>query len=355
MAKKDYYEVLGVKKEAGADEVKRAYRKLARKYHPDVNKASGAEAKFKEINEAYQVLSDPDKRAQYDYYGSAQSQPGFEGFGGNSAPFQGFEGFGDFNDLFDTFFGGGMHGGRREPARGADLRYDLRISLEQATSGLEKEINIVHFVTFHNCKGSAAKPGSKPTQCQTCHGTGQVRRSQRTILGSFTQVTPCPTCYGQGKTISSPCHDCSGSGREKKNQNITIKVPAGIDSGYRVRVAGRGDAGKNGSAPGDLYLFITVEPHAKFNREGTHLYYKQKISFIQAALGDELQIPTLTGPISLKIPKGTQPNTTFTIKGKGLPSLNKPGTGHLYVLIEVEIPTKLSPKQEELLQQYKNA
>jgi len=356
MASKDFYEVLGVKKEASADEIKRAYRKLAREYHPDVNKASGAEAKFKQINEAYQTLSDPSKRSQYDYYGSAGGAGGggFSGFGGGGSPFQGAEGFGDFQDIFDTFFGGG--GARRAgPSRGADLRYDMRLGLEDAARGFEKEINIVHFVACQSCKGSGAKPGSKPKKCSTCGGAGQVRRQQQTILGSFTQVGTCPTCHGQGETISDPCKDCGGDGRAKKTQNIKVKIPAGIDNGYRLRVSGAGDAGKNGAPPGDLYIFISVEQHPKFNRDGNHLYHKAKISFVQAALGDEISVPTLDGRTTLKIPKGTQPNTTFTIKDKGMPILNRRDHGHLYVLVEVEIPTKLSKKQEELLEQYKNA
>lgn len=351
---RDHYGILGVKKDASADEIKRAYRKLARQHHPDVNKEAGAEEKFKEINEAYQVLSDPNKRSQYDYYGTAggPAGTGFEGFdfGGG---FQG--GFGEFGDIFDVFFGGQGRGRRTGPQRGADLRYDLRISLEDAAKGIEKELNIVHFVSCTTCKGSGAKPGTKPVRCSSCNGAGQIKKSQRTILGSFTQVVPCPTCRGSGETISSPCESCRGEGRIKKRHNIKVKIPAGIDTGFRLRVAGAGDAGQKGAPQGDLYIFINVEHHPLFNRDGENLYYRTKIDFIQAILGDEITIPTIEGKASLKIPAGTQPNTNFRIKGKGMPVLNRRDRGNLYVLVEVEIPAKLSKKQAELLKQYKNA
>ncbi|MFC1571732.1 molecular chaperone DnaJ [Candidatus Margulisiibacteriota bacterium] len=353
MAKRDYYEVLGVSKTASADEIKRAYRKLARQYHPDINKESGAANKFKEINEAYQNLSDPNKRSQYDYYGTAGGPGGgFEGFGGG---FQGFEGFGEFGDLFDMFFGGQRGGRRTRQERGADLRYDLRISLEDAAKGIEKELNVVHFVGCSACKGSGAKPGTKPSQCSTCKGSGQIRKSQRTILGSFTQVVPCNTCRGSGQVISSPCQTCHGEGREKKSQKIKVKIPAGIDSNSQLRVSGAGDAGAKGASPGDLYVFIYVDQHPLFNRDGTNLYYRTKISYLQAILGDEIEIPTLTGKAALKIPPGTQPNTNFRIKDQGLPSLERREHGSLYVLVEIDIPSKLSKSQEELLKKLKNA
>ncbi len=352
MSKRDCYEVLGVQKGASADEIKRAYRKLARKYHPDVNKEPGADAKYKEINGAYQTLSDPNKRSQYDYYGHAGAGMG----GGQGAGFSGFEGFGEFSDIFDVFFGGGGGRGRRQgPSRGSDLRYDLRITLEQAAKGFEKEIEIPHFVSCSSCKGSGAKAGSKPVKCSACNGTGQVKRTQRTILGSFSQVGACPTCHGSGQIIKDPCPHCQGAGREKKKHKIKLKIPSGIDSGYRLRVAGAGDAGEKGAPSGDLYVFIMVEPHPFFNRDGDNLYHQIKIPFIQAILGAEIEVPTLTGKAKLKIPKGTQPNTTFRIKNQGMPGLNQRDKGHLYVLVEIEIPTKLTRQQEELLKQYKNA
>jgi molecular chaperone DnaJ len=350
----DYYESLGVNKNASADEIKRAYRNLARKYHPDVNKESGAEAKFKEINEAYQILSDPNKRSQYDYYGSAGGPGGFGG-GGFEGGFQGFEGFGEFGDLFDMFFGGQRGGRRNEPQRGSDLRFDLRITLKEAAHGVEKELDLSHYITCQTCKGSGAKSGTKPLTCGNCHGTGQIKKSQRTILGNFTQVAPCPTCKGSGEVIASPCDTCHGDGRTRKKHQVKVKIPAGIDSGYRLRVAGAGDAGIKGAVPGDLYVFITVEPHQYFNRDGDNLYYRTKISFIQAILGDEIKIKTIDQETALKIPPGTQPNTQFKIKDEGMPVLNGRGKGNLYVLVEIEIPTKVSAAQVELLKKYKNA
>ena len=350
---RDYYKILGVSKDSSPDDIKRAYRKLAREYHPDVNKAAGAADKFKEINEAYQVLSDPGKRSQHDYYGKAGGAGGFEGFdfGGG---FQGFEGFGEFGDLFDAFFGSGGRK-RDQPERGADLRYDLNITLEEAALGVERELNILHFVSCPNCKGSGAKPGTKPTKCSTCKGTGQLRKTQRTFLGSFSQIVPCTTCHGTGEVISNPCEDCRGDGRIKKTHKVSVKIPAGIDSGYRLRVAGAGDAGRKGAPAGDLYVFIEVETHPYFNRDGKDLYYRAKISFLQAILGDEIKIPTIDGETTLKIIPGTQPNTKYKIKEKGVPSLEYRGRGDLYVLVEVEIPTKINKAQEEILNKFKNA
>lgn len=352
---RDYYEILGVSKTASADEIKRAYRKLAREFHPDVNKQAGAADKFKEINEAYQTLSDPNKRSQYDYFGQAGPQASQGGFGGFDfgGGFQGFEGFGEFGDIFDVFFGGSRGGRRPVRERGADLRYDLRITLEQAAHGLEKEITLPHFVSCETCKGSGAKAGTTPSKCQACQGTGQTRKSTHTILGSFTQVVPCPTCQGTGAVIKTPCDSCKGEGRVKKSHKIAVKIPAGIDTGQRLRVAGAGDAGAKGSPAGDLYVFITVEPHLHFNRERENLYYQTKISFVQAILGDELKIPVLDGQTTLKIPPGTQPHTNFRLKGLGLPILQQRDRGDLYVLVKVEIPKKLSHDQEQLLKKYK--
>jgi molecular chaperone DnaJ len=356
--KKDYYEALGVAKGASADEIKRAYRKLAREYHPDVNKASGAEAKFKEINEAYQVLSDPNKRSQYDYYGSAGGQGGAgfggfdfnQGFGGG-----GFEGFGEFGDIFDVFFGGQRGGRKSGPQRGADLRYDLKLTLSEAATGLDKDITLTHYITCETCHGSGAKAGTKPSTCRHCNGTGQIKKTQQTILGSFTQVVPCQICHGSGQVINDPCPTCRGEGRVKKTQKINVKIPAGIDNDFRLRVTGAGDVGPKGAANGDLYIFIQVEPHPLFNRDGDQLYYRTKISFIQAALGDEIKVPTLDGQATLRIPPGTQPNSNFKLKGKGMPSVNKREKGDMHILVEVEIPTKLNNAQRDLLEKYKHA
>lgn len=354
---RDYYEILGITKSASADEIKRAYRKLARQYHPDVNKESGSAEKFKEINEAYQILSNPNKRSQYDYYGKA-GEPGgfgFEGFEGSGGPFQGFEGFGEFGDLFDMFFGGQRGSRRAAPQRGSDLRFDLRITLEEAAKEIEKEIQIPHFVGCTTCKGSGAKPGTTQVKCSACNGSGQIKKAQRTILGSFTQVVPCQTCQGKGTVIKTPCETCHGDGRMKKRHSVKVKIPAGIDSGHRLRVAGAGDAGAKGAPAGDLYIFIYVEPHTFFNRENENLYYRKRISFTQAILGDDVQIPIIDGQISLKIPRGTQPNTNFKIKGKGMPVLGRREHGNLFVLVEVEIPTKISRQQEDILKKFKNA
>ncbi|MFH1826118.1 MAG: molecular chaperone DnaJ [bacterium] len=354
MTKRDYYEVLGVAKTASADEIKRAYRKLARQYHPDVNKEAGSADKFKEINEAYQVLSDPNKRSQFDYYGQSAGQTG-QGFGGFDfgGGFQGFEGYGEFGDLFDVFFGQQRGGRRQTKQRGADLRYDLRITLQDAAAGLEKELEITNFAVCDNCKGSGAKPGTKSSKCSTCQGSGQVKRTQRTMLGNFTQVTACPTCGGNGEKIESPCSTCQGEGRVKKRRTVKVQIPAGIDSGYRLRVTGAGDAGAKGAGSGDLYVFISVEPHPLFERDGTNLYHRIKISYLQAILGDEIEVPTLTSTATLKIPPGTQPNTNFRIKGQGVASIEYRGKGDLYVLIEVEIPKKISRTEEEALRKLK--
>lgn len=353
--KRDYYEILGVSKKASQDDIKRAYRNLARKNHPDVNKEPGAAEKFKEINEAYQILSDPQKRSQYDYFGQAGAGAGPGGFGGfEGFDFgRGFEGFGEFGDLFDVFFGRERGGHRAGPEHGEDLRLDLRITLEEAARGMEKELEVPHFTACSTCKGTGAKPGTSPVRCGSCNGSGQVRRSQRTILGSFTQIITCPTCRGSGEVIQSPCPDCKGTGREKKKHRVKVKVPAGIDSGYRLRVAGAGNAGSKGGTPGDLYVFITVEQHPLFNRDGANLYFRTEITFIQAILGDEIKVPTLYGESTLKIPAGTQPNTNFKLKEKGLPVLQGHGKGDLYVLIEVKIPAKLNKEQEELLRRFK--
>jgi molecular chaperone DnaJ len=355
---KDYYEVLGVGKQASADEVKKAYRNLARKYHPDVNKEAGSADKFKEINEAYQVLSDPQKRSQYDYFGQAGGPQGAGGFGG----FEGFDfggagNFGDFGDLFDMFFGGRQGAARHRggPEQGEDLRLDLRITLAEAAKGVDKELEVPHYVACTACRGSGARPGTTPVKCTTCQGSGQVRKSQRTVLGSFSQIITCPTCRGSGQTIASPCPTCHGNGREKKKHTVKLKVPAGIDSGYRLRVAGAGNAGTKGGPPGDLYVYIEVQPHPLFNRDGANLYFRTEISFIQAILGAEIKVPTIDGDTSLKVPPGTQPNTNFKLKEKGLPHLQGKGKGDLYILVEVKIPAKLTKRQEELLRQYDHA
>ncbi len=363
---RDYYEVLGVDKNASTEDIKKAYRRLARQYHPDVNKESGAAEKFKEINEAHQILSDQQKRAAYDRFGKAGAQQGFgqqggAGFGGFGG-FEGFDfsgsfsqsGFNDIGDLFDMFFTGGS--GRQRgssshgPSRGHDLRLDVAITLQEAAHGIEKEFEISHLIKCKKCGGSGAKPGTSAQVCPRCKGAGQVQVSQRTILGNFTQVTTCPSCQGQGKTISSPCPDCRGTGRSRERQKINVKIPPGVESGHKLRVSSAGDTGQNNGPSGDLYIYLTVKEDSSFEREGADLYCKTSISITQACLGSNIEVPTIYNKkVELKIPSGTQPNTTFRIKGQGMPRLNRAGIGDQYVLVDIKIPSHLTGEQKELL------
>jgi len=350
MAKRDYYEVLGVSKDATTDEIKKAYRKLARQYHPDANPGDqNAEAKFKEINEAYVVLCDPEKRAGYDRFGHAD--PNGQGFGGFGGFGGGFGDFGGFGDIFDMFFGGG---GRRRtgPERGSDIRTDIEISLKDAAFGLEREIKVPRVETCGTCGGSKAAAGSKPQTCSTCGGTGQVQYSQSTPFGRVVQSRTCDRCHGTGKIIDKPCPTCRGTGQVRKTRNIKINVPPGVDNGSRLRLAGEGEAGVRGGPPGDLYVYIHVKPHRIFQREGDDLICEIPVSFAQAALGDELDVPTLDGKARLKIPEGTQSGTIFRMKGKGIPHLNGYGQGDQHVRVKVITPTKLSDKQKELLREF---
>lgn len=355
---KDYYNILGVSKNASQDEIKKAFRTAARKYHPDVNKAHDAEAKFKELNEAYQILSNPQKKQQYDTFGSAG--PGAGGFGGGGGfdfsgfDFGGFQGGGGFEDIFETFFGGGGRSRQRSgPERGSDLRYDLTITLEDAARGTDVELDVSHLVTCKTCKGSGAKPGTKAQKCSKCNGAGQVRQAQRTILGSFTSIVTCPDCNGAGEKISSPCKDCNGQGRVKGSHKVKVKVPAGIESGYQLRVSGAGNTGGKNGPPGDLYVFINVKEHNSFEREGPDLLHKANIPFVKAALGAEIEVPTIIdGKASIKVPAGTQSGTTFRLKGKGMPHLQQFGRGDLYIRVNIETPSKLDQKQSDLLKQF---
>lgn len=352
MAKRDYYEILGVGKSATEDEIKKAYRKLARKYHPDVNKEDkNASEKFKEINEAYEVLRDPKKRAQYDQFGHAGVEQGgfdpsdFGGFG----DFGSFGGGGLFDDLFDLFGGGFSQSRRRGPTRGADLRYDLNITLEEAAFGVEREIVISRMENCETCHGSGAKPGTHPKTCSQCGGTGQVRNVQNLGPMQFTNVTTCSQCGGRGTIVEEPCPKCFGRGKVKQDRKIKVKVPAGVDTGSRLRMSGEGELGDLGGPPGDLYVFINVKPHKLFLRQGDDLIYEAPISFVQAALGDEIEIPTLEEKVKLKIPQGTQPGTKFRLKSKGIPHIRGYGRGDLHVRVNVKIPKKLNDKQKELL------
>lgn len=350
MAKRDYYEVLGVNKDASAEEIKKAYRNLARQYHPDANRDDpNAEQKFKEIAEAYDVLSDTQKRARYDQFGhlDGQGQWGAGGFGG-------FEGFGGgFGDIFDMFFGGmGAREQRRGPQKGADLRYDLEISFEEAAFGLEREIKIPRMENCPLCNGTGAKAGTKPKTCSTCRGTGQVQYVRNTALGRFVSIKTCDVCGGTGQTIDEPCPECYGKGRAQKVRTIKVKIPAGVDNGSRIRVSGEGEAGTLGGPQGDLYVFIQVRPHKYFKRKDADVFYEMPISFVQAALGDEIEVPTLDGPVVLKIPEGTQTGTVFRLRKRGFPNLHGLGRGDQHVQVVVETPSKLSLKQRELLKEF---
>jgi molecular chaperone DnaJ len=349
MAKRDYYEVLGVSKTATDDEIKKAFRKLARQYHPDVNKDNpkAAEAKFKEANEAYSVLSDPQKRAAYDQYGHAANDPNFgAGMGGGFGD-AGFDGFGD---IFDMFFGGGRGTQRKRngPQRGNDLRYDLEVEFETAAFGKETVVEIPRTETCPICHGNGAKPGTPIRTCPSCNGTGQVQVTQNTAFGRFVNVRTCERCHGEGKTIETPCPECRGSGRVRKTRKIDVKIPAGVESGSRLRIAGEGEAGLRGGSPGDLYIYIYVKKHPEFERQGDDIYSEVKISMAQATLGTTIMVHTLDGKVELKIPEGTQYGTSFRLKGRGITHLRGQGRGDHYVKAKIVTPTKLNGEQREL-------
>lgn len=351
MSKKDYYEVLEVEKNASEAEIKKAFRKLARKYHPDVNPGDkDAEAKFKEINEAYEVLSDSQKRAQYDQFGHAAfgqgaGEGGFGGYGG----FGGFGGadFGGFGDIFEAFFGGGQR--RRGPAKGADLRYNMDMTFEEAAFGLEKDINVPRTESCGECKGTGAAPGTSPVTCSKCNGTGQLQFAQSTPFGRFVQSRVCDQCHGEGRTVEKPCHECGGTGYVKRTRKIHVKIPGGVDTGSRLRVTGEGEPGEHGGPHGDLYVYIRVKPHKIFKREGNDIITEIKVSFPQAALGDEIEVDTLDGKVQLKVPEGTQSGTLFRLKGKGIPDLHGYGRGDQHVKVDVVTPSKLNEEQKDLL------
>ena len=346
MSKRDYYEVLGLNRDAGDDEIKKAYRKLAMKHHPDRNPDSKeAEEKFKEAKEAYEVLSDPQKKAAYDRYGHAGVDPSM----GAGAGAQGFDGFADaFGDIFGDIFGGGRAGGRSNVYRGADLRYNLEISLEEAARGAEKTIRIPTTEECDTCGGSGAKPGTQPKTCPTCNGHGQVRVQQ----GFFSIQQTCPKCHGAGRIIPDPCRDCGGAGRVKKQKTLEVKIPAGIDEGMRLRHAGHGEPGINGGPAGDLYVEIHIRPHGVFQREHDDLHCEMPISFTTAALGGEIEIPTLEGMARLKIPAETQSGKVFRLRGKGIKNVRSHVHGDLLCHVVVETPVKLTDRQKELLREF---
>ena len=351
--KRDYYEVLGVDKSATESEIKSAFRKQAKTCHPDLHPGDKeAEAKFKEINEAAEVLSDPDKRAKYDQFGHAAFDPTAGGAGGGYSPFGG--GFGGFSDIFETMFGGGFSSGsqRTGPLQGDDLRYTLTVNFEDAAFGVKREIVIPREDNCATCGGTGAKPGTSPTRCPTCGGTGQVRTQQNTMFGAFSSVRPCTACGGTGQIIKEPCLDCKGSGRIKKTSRIVVNVPAGIDDGQTLNIRGEGEAGLRGGGRGDLYVTIRVKPHKLFRRQGYDLYLDMKIPFATAALGGEIQVPTLTNPIKYQIPEGTQTGTTFRMREQGIQRLRGSGKGDLLVRVEVEVPKRMNEQQKEALRAF---
>jgi molecular chaperone DnaJ len=347
--KRDYYEILGINKDATEEDIKKAYRKLAMKFHPDRNPDSkDAEEKFKEAKEAYEVLSEAEKRRAYDAYGHAGVNPQM-GMGGGAGP--GMGGFAEaFGDIFSDIFGAGQAGGGRGRSnvfRGADLRYNLEVTLEQAARGTETKIRIPTMETCETCKGSGAKPGTSPKTCETCHGSGTVRLSQ----GFFSIQQSCPTCHGSGKMISDPCGTCRGAGRVKNHKTLSVKIPAGVDEGDRIRLSGEGEAGVNGGPPGDLYVVMHLKEHAVFQRDGDDLHCEMPISFSQAALGGEIEIPTLDGSAKIKVPPETQTGQVFRLRGKGIKGVRSSYPGDLLCEVVVETPVRLTDRQKELLRE----
>lgn len=356
--KRDYYEVLGVEKNAAEDQIKKAYRKLAAKYHPDVNHEADAEERFKEINEAYEVLSDPDKRARYDQFGFAGVDPNFNpgGAGGNPfGGFGGFSGFGDLGDLFGDFFGGRSSGrSANGPRSGENLSAQVDLTFEEAAFGVEKELNIPRVETCDVCGGSGAAPGTRPETCSRCRGTGQVRTQQSFMGMTMQSTTACPDCGGSGTIIRTPCSRCKGKGRIKRTKRIKVSIPAGVDNGQSVRVRNEGNAGANGGPNGDLLVAVRIRPHELFTRQGSDVYCEMPISFAQAACGAEIEVPTLDGKVRYMVPEGTQTGTTFRLKGKGIPYVGYKNRGDQFVKVVVETPTHLTKEQKELLRKFED-
>ncbi len=347
---KDYYQVLGVSKDASREEIKKAYKHLAKRHHPDVNKDAGAAEKFKEINEAAAILGDEEKRRQYDSLGHDAFTRGQKGGGGFNADFSGFSADMDFDDIFESFFGGSFFGGggrRRGAHRGADLRYDMSLSLEEAAFGVKKRFTVRKKSSCAACNGSG---GAKTETCRTCHGAGAVQQTQRTPFGYFQTTRPCPACRGEGKMILEPCRECDGEGTVLEKKELEVEIPAGVDDGSRLRVAGAGESSKGGK-PGDLYVFLSVEPHRLFRRQGDDVLLEAPVTYTQAVFGDEVEVPTLDGAARLKIPPGTQSGTIFRLRGKGVARLHSHGRGDELVTVQVETPTKLTKRQEELLKE----
>ena len=357
--KRDYYEVLGVSKGATDYEIKKSYRKLAKQYHPDLNPGDkAAEARFKEVNEAYEILSDKEKRARYDQFGHAGVDPNFNPGGGFGGGFGGFTDMGDIDlgDLFGSFFGGGFGGGgssrRNGPQKGETIRTGVAISFEEAAFGCEKEVTVSRTEQCDVCHGTGCAPGTTAEVCPDCHGSGTVRIQRGGGGFSFATTTTCPKCRGAGKIIHQPCKTCNGAGSVRRQKKLAVTIPAGIDNGQAVSLRGQGGAGKNGGPAGDLLIAVTVRPHPTFRREGTSVYMDQPVSFVQAALGAELEIPTIDGTVKYTMPEGTQSGTTFRLRGKGIPGLNGRGRGDQYVTVKVQVPTGLSRAQKDALKAF---
>ena len=350
--KRDYYEVLGIKKSASEDEIKKAFRRMAKENHPDLHPDDkAAEARFKEVNEAYEVLSDADKRSKYDSYGHAAFDPnGFAGGGGFGG---GFGGFGDIGDLFSGIFGGdfGRGSSRTGPMRGESIRTGLTITFEEAAFGCSKDVSIARSEACEACEGSGAAEGTTPEVCPICRGTGSVRSQQRTAMGIFSTTVPCSNCGGRGRVIHQPCPKCNGNGSSYQQRKISVNVPAGIDDGQTISLRGQGHVGKNGGGAGDLLITIGVKPHPTLERDGDHVFFTAPISIVQAALGDEIEVPTLDGKVTYTIPEGTQTGTVFRLRGKGVTRLRGSGRGDQYVTVAVEVPKSLNSRQKELLRE----
>jgi len=355
MSKRDYYDVLGVSKSASADEIKKGFRKKAKELHPDRNKDNpDAEAQFKEANEAYEVLKDAEKKAAYDRFGHAAFEGGMGGGGGGPRPGGGdfSSAFSDvFDDLFGDFMGGQRGGGGRRAARGSDLRYNLRVTLNEAFSGLQKTINVPTAVGCTSCNGSGAEGGAEPTTCPTCSGMGKVRAQQ----GFFTVERTCPTCSGLGQIIQNPCKECGGQGRVQKDRALSVNIPAGVETGTRIRLAGEGEAGMRGGPPGDLYIFVEVAPHELFERDGVNLYCRVPVSMSKAALGGAIEVPTIDGGRGrVQIPAGSQSGRQMRLRGKGMPALRGGGGGDMFIELAVETPVNLTSRQKELLKEFED-
>ena len=356
MAGKDYYEVLGVKRDAPKERLKEAYRKLAMQFHPDRNKSPDAEQKFKEVSEAYAVLSDDEKRKQYDSYGR-------EGVYQRYSPediFRGVNfgdvfrdtGFGGFDDIFAQFFGGGA---RERPGRGADLTYHLQLELEEATAESTREIEVPRTEICRTCDGSGAKPGTSPETCGVCGGSGQVQKVQSAGFARLVRITPCGKCGGRGYTIDSPCKECRGTGTIERIRRIRVVIPAGVDDGHTLRLRGEGDAGEHGTPPGDLYVVVNIKPHRLFKRQESDVYVESAIGVVEAMVGAEVKVPTLYGDVKLSVPAGTQPGTLFKVKGKGMPKTGGWGKGDQYVRVKVVVPKNLTDRQKQLLSKFDDA